>query len=961
MSHDQTTQSRCHHQAPLIRFSVLIMLCVLVTRGSADDIEVYLQPPADPVPPNVLFVLDESSSMRHAANAEDDPFISRRDALVGALTANVREGLLDNVNAALLGYSTTADLPDFVTTTLQAHTGDFSIVGEDRNEFLTEIEGLDILNYTPTTDALAAAVDWFNPDRAPTLIQGGQSLSSPLSGDPEFLRCAPNLIILLSDGKPNTTTRTEYEGTECEVIHLFDGFDDSQWYNDGARCAKEISTWAYQTDLVTDADWEGVQNIETHTISFGAPVGSPTRVFMDEVANAGGGTSTHADDAESLRLALESIIIGALDGIDYAMNAPTIPFNQDNAAISGDYIYVPLFYPEPNDFWHGNLKKYRLDVSEDEIQLRAQGGQRVLDDEHHFNSSVDLFCHQGGCPADEGDPLIGGAALNMTGERRLYTNLNPDPNTSLDHPSNRIHADNPGITPDMLGTTSEEIRTTLLQWISRDLQYTPTDTHPARDGVMGAPIHTQPEVVHYAQGSTVYLPTSEGVLEAIDADTGEELWAFMPQDLMTNISRIRNNNPSATPYYGLDGPLTIYETGASKIAIIGMRRGGEKYHMLDITNRLAPKYITEISREASPTQYAQLGQTWSKPLFVRMRINDVARDVLIFGGGYDPDQDESHSPDDQGNAIFIIDATSGSFLASISDRNATHIINGFEYAIPSDLATVDINGNGLVDRVYAADVGGRIMRVDFPDGENEGDAVSGGILADINQLPSGQSTDDHRKFFNTPQVGYYAKGARQFLVLLIGTGDRANPLDSDYQDRFYMIKDNDIWGSALTHGIARNFIDATNMVLNNAGVLEEQYSGWFIDLPVGEKSYSRAILYDYAIFFTTYQAERVIPDDPCSTNSTSGTAKIYGLNLISANAAINWNGDTEDALTITDRSTELALQGIPPSPMMVFPGSEDEHGNPILGKKIFLFADLEKKHEWGDRFRPIYWEEVIED
>lgn len=942
-----------------LRPLALILLWVVVSYSSADDIEVYLQPPVEPVPPNILFLLDESGSMGDPVDQNNVTAGSRRDALVSALRRIVDHELLDNVNAALLGY-TTSGFGDDVTTRLEAHTGDFTVVGDERSTFRSEINNLQSLSYTPTTDALAAAVDWFNPNRIPTQIQGS-SLQSPLNGNPEELRCAPNRLVLLSDGAPNTTTRTEYEGSVCAQVNLFDNFVDSNnsppsWYNDGARCANEISAWAYQTDLATDPGWDGVQNVLTYTISFGAPEDSPTRHFMDGVADVGGGISWHADNEDDIVNAFTTIIEEAQDSIDYAMNAPAIPFNPDNAAVNDEYIFVPLFYPEARNFWHGNLKKYRIDVTDDDIQLRASDGQRVLNEDHSFASTVDLFCQQAGCQPDEGDPRNGGAARNMTGLRTLFTNLNPG--ASLEHASNRIHRDTTTITPEMLGVTSEEERTTLLDWITRHPEYVATENHPARDGIMGAPIHTRPQVVRYGQQSTVFLPTSEGVLEAIDAETGEELWAFMPQDLMPNIRHLRNNNPSNTPHYGLDGPMTIYEIGNRKIAIIGMRRGGEKYHMLDISNRLAPEYITEISREASPSQYAKLGQTWSKPLFVQMRVGGANRDVLIFGGGYDPDQDTSNLIDDQGNAIYIVDAADGSLLTSISNTEANHTIDGMDNSIPGNLATVDINGNGLEDRIYAADVGGRIIRVDFPDEENESSAITGGVLADINQ-----GSNAHRKFFNTPQIGYYAKGTRQFLVLMVGTGDHANPLDADYQDRFYMIRDNDIWGHGITDETAENddFINATTTVLNHGEVLTDQYRGWFINLPAGEKSFSRAILYDYAIFFTTYRANIEIPDDPCLASSNTGTANIYGLDLISANAAINWNGATQAPLTISDRSTQLQLQGIPPSPMLIFPGGEDSNGNTTLGKKIFLFADLEKKHEWSDRFLPIYWEEVIED
>ncbi|MES9974842.1 MAG: hypothetical protein ABW094_11320, partial [Candidatus Thiodiazotropha sp.] len=585
-----------HGRYPLLQVFILLLFLFPLFTVRGDDIEVYLQPPPEPVAPNILFLLDESGSMDNPVA----PGVTRRDALVNALHRIVDGGLLNNINATLLGYTTMLENP--TATRLVAHTGDFTIVGNDISHFRSAIDQLQSLNFTPTTDALAAAVDWFNPNRRTDRIQNSSS-DSPLTGDPEELKCAPNRIILLSDGAPNTSTRTGYEGIACAEVHLFDDFSDERagWHNDGARCANEISTWAYQTDLATGTGWDGVQNILTYTLSFGTTPGSPTQRFMDQIAARGGGESWHVVDEDSIVDAFNTVVAEAQDSIDYAMNAPSIPFNPDNAAINGDFIYVPLFLPEARGFWRGNLKKYRVDVGDDDIRLLANGGQRVLNDDHTFASTVDLFCSQGGCLPDGGDPLSGGVAGNMTGLRTLYTNLNPG--LSLAHPSNRIHRETTGITVETLGVANEEDRTTLLNWITRDPAYIATAQQPAHDGVMGAPIHTQPVVVRYGQESTVYLPTSEGVLEAIDTNTGRELWAFMPRDLMTDIRHNRNNDSSVTPYYGLDGPLSVYETGGRKIAIVGMRRGGRKYHMLDITDRLEPDYLAEISREASPTDY----------------------------------------------------------------------------------------------------------------------------------------------------------------------------------------------------------------------------------------------------------------------------------------------------------------------------------------------------------------------
>ncbi|MCM8855978.1 MAG: VWA domain-containing protein [Candidatus Thiodiazotropha sp.] len=907
----------------------------------SDDIEVYLQEPPDPVPPNILFVLDESGSM-------DWNSPTRRDVLVDALKEVFSDPDMGNVNTALLGYSTRG---------VFAHSGAFKVISEGTNQttFIDQIDQLTASGGTPTVPALDAAVDWFRSDVAFS-DSSNQSLPSPLEGvRAEDMRCAPNHIVLLSDGDPNSSFMTTYEGTACPLPN-FPSF--TSWANDGARCANEIATWANTTDLMEGTGWDGVQNITVSTMGF--YTAGDTEAFLEEIAdiNAGGGTFYDSSGGTIVQ-DLTNLITEAQTNIDYVFNAPAIPFNSDNAAVSGEHIYVPMFLPDDRIFWKGNIKKYTIAVTQDDVVLTALNNEPVLADDQTFESTRDLFCEDDSCALDQGNPLIGGVAQDMGEVRNLFTYLGSDP--VLSSSANRVRNSNTTITTDTLGVATEETRTELLNWITRDPAFPATEDNPSHSGVMGAPIHTQPIVVDYGDDNVVLIPTSEGVLEAIDADLGEELWAFMPVDLLPNIRTIKANEASSVPYYGLDGPMTFYEIGDRKMLIFGMRRGGRKYHILDITERLAPEYVAEISSAAS-SDFNKLGQTWSKPLFVQMKIGGNDREVLVFGGGYDPDQDNITSPvvgsyaDSEGNAIFIVNASDGTLLRSISNTGADSDIPDMTNAIPSDLATVDLNGNGFVERLYASDVGGRIIRVDI-DESDATNAITGGVVADINS-----GTSEHRKFFTTPQIGYFSQGGVQFLGILTGTGDIANPLDDTVSDRFYMIKDTAIWHipdwSTYTVTAHGNFLDASATALAKTAVLNPLNKGWFVDFTSSEKSFSRAILYDYAIFFTTYSADTVVPDSLCEAVGTIGTARIYGLDMITANGAINWNGSTDDPLTITDRTSQLQLQGIPPSPMLLFPGGTDDDGNTVI---IFLFSDLKKKHEWSDRFRPIYWEEVINE
>jgi type IV pilus assembly protein PilY1 len=481
---------------------------------------------------------------------------------------------------------------------------------------------------------------------------------------------------------------------------------------------------------------------------------------------------------------------------------------------------------------------------------------------------------------------------------------------------------------------------------------------------MGAPIHSKPAVMSYGSGDVILLPTSEGVLEAFDEVTGEELWAFMPSDLLGNIQTLYNNNPATIPYYGLDGPLTVYETNGHKMAIVGMRRGGTNYYLLDITNRLNPSFVTTINAASG---LSRLGQTWSTPQFVKMEISGgSSRNVLVFGGGYDPDQDNvttTRVNDDQGNAIYIVDALDGSLIRTISpDGSADVTISDMLNSIAGDVMPVDINANGITDRLYVADVGGRIIRVDIPDSEFGDTSMNGGIIADI------YDAGELRKFFNMPEVGYYNIGRSQYLAILIGSGNRSNPLDVTVTDRFYMIKDPVVWAKPASYTTVAydELYDATDNLVQDGSaeqIATAQNSlatlkGWYIDLGYSEKSYSKAVLYDYLVLFTTFSAERSAELAACEARGASGVGRAYGVNMKDASAMIDGFGGSENGiLDINDRTKVLSMLGIPPSPSLVFPEGEEAA---TLGNVVKALVGLEEVAEFPDRLRPIYWEEVIE-
>jgi len=618
--------------------------------------------------------------------------------------------------------------------------------------------------------------------------------------------------------------------------------------NSGGRCAGEIARWALSTDLKTGGAWDHPinnptgtlrqQNIVIHTVGMGpaSVAGDNRRIFMEYVANEGGGNYYPGNNAAALTSAFQAILNQAKASIPYTYTAPTVPFDQNNTAIS------ELSNPaNPN-----SAKK---------IVIRDANNNPVLDPNFLFVNSVDKWNSAGS--GDNGDPVVGGAASNMAvtspAKRNLYTWLSGN-TTDLTDASNLVDKANASLDATVLGnlaansdlnalgSTFTDRKNKLLDWLTWAADLTLPDGNGGNVVVshkneMGAPLHPQPVVIRKGSTELVFITTTEGILHAFDATTGEEKWAYMPEELLDtvagtfvsdwNFSKPHDQNtgepiPSndhghvTLPQYGLDGPLMSYETGGKTYLLMGMRRGGRNYYALDITNPLQPEFAWKI--EGGTGDFTRLGQTWSKPIFTKIELNGAnAQEVLIFGGGYDPGQDDSfvdnnsdgvfnsgdtpiaRSPDAMGNIIYIVNPRTGARIAKFDDSDMVE--GDMDNAIAADILPVDINANGVTDRLYAAGVGGRIIRVDIPDKAlasvvNPGNPAqawkpSATVVADVNLDSNGndQPGNEFQRFFNTPEVAYFNKGGLQYLALMIASGHRPQPLSGSVtHDRFYMIK-----------------------------------------------------------------------------------------------------------------------------------------------------------------------------
>jgi len=668
-------------------------------------------------------------------------------------------------------------------------------VDDSRGQLIASVNALVTGGGTPTVGALHEGGQYF---RGEPLTDMGTTFPSPIES-----ACQSNHIVLLTDGSPSVSGVTAASNTiapqTCTTADPTDG-----------TCGAELAAWLFNTDHSTTVP--EANNIITHTIGF-----SFTSSWLPSLSTAGNGLHFTTDSSDGLVAAFDTIL-GAADEGGNVFAAPAIAVDQTTRLSHRKDIYLALFEPTDRMRWSGNLKKYEFDGT-----VVDEDGNAAIDPTEGVIVKPDFW--RG---SNNGISLTDGGAANLLGvnnPRPVYTYTGP-PNEDLTLFANKLHEDNTLITAAMLNVPEAE-KTKLIQW-GRGLDVD-NNFSGATHKHMADPLHSRPTVMTYDGGtaddpnSVVFVGTNEGFLHAFNSSDGTEVFSFIPPELLPNLDLYYQNESTVNRAYGLDGDLTLWvndtdsdgviETAQSEHAYLfmGMRRGGSNYTALDISVKDTPEFLWSIN--GGDTGFEKLGQSWSKPTLGRIAVNGVPTDGLIFGGGYDPMQDNAtmRSPDTVGNDLFIVDAVSKDLLWNTSfDPDA---FSAMDYSMPSDPRVIDANGDGLIDQIYIGDMGGQVWRFDIDNGATTDDpAVTGGVIANL----SGGESTDNRRFFYPPDVTLVYDGTSQFLSVSIGSGNRAHPKDNSVNNRFYMIRQHSIFHAPEGYGVLDTQDDDNTAVVDDA-------------------------------------------------------------------------------------------------------------------------------------------------
>ncbi|CAB1368051.1 PilC/PilY family type IV pilus protein [Denitratisoma oestradiolicum] len=374
------------------------------------------------------------------------------------------------------------------------------------------------------------------------------------------------------------------------------------------------------------------------------------------------------------------------------------------------------------------------------------------------------------------------------------------------------------------------------------------------------------------------------------------------------------------------------------------------------------KGCTESSGTAScDTDYGEIGQTWSEPMLgyveayqTKNASNVVTAEklVVLMGAGYDAavedfqpcmvtahssssvsaktgvalpnSMDTSNCPPDGGTTatasrsmgrdVYIIDAEDGDMLWRASTVPVAKRSGTIQYSVAAGVAA--FNGDldrrrtlpvgtetgvfrGYLDRIYAADTGGNVWRIDIGS-----TTTSNWTLTKLASLSGSDATaplTDRRKFLSRPDVALSRTTSPAYDAVLLGSGDREHPFDMVVDHRFYMLKDtamasntvgsvtqaNPITESDL-YDVTDNCIQACATAGERTGAQADLAAaqGWMLRLTdEGEISTDPAKVDGGSVLFSTHSPQQGSASTTQCVNDL-GTARIYAVNFRDATATV---------------------------------------------------------------------------
>ncbi len=381
------------------------------------------------------------------------------------------------------------------------------------------------------------------------------------------------------------------------------------------------------------------------------------------------------------------------------------------------------------------------------------------------------------------------------------------------------------------------------------------------------------QIANSTRHGMVYVGANDGMLHAFHAETGKEVFAYIPNTVFKNLPELAN--PYYNHKYFVDGSPISGEAFFNKkwhTMLVGqLRSGGQAVYAMDITEEpdmtdtettIAEKLLWEFS-------HRDLGYGFGEPVISRLHNGKWA---AIFGNGYNNTEDDGDSSSTGTASIFIIDIETGELIRQIDTAaGSPETPNGI-----AGVTTSDLDGDFIDDFIYAGDLNGNLWKFDIQNAnpENWGSSYTTTDSTPFPLFKATTGTGDNLAITGKPGV---IKHPIEGLLITFGTGkylESSDNINTSVVNSFYGIWDRNINVSspAIPNPITRSQLNSRTLLdgyageNNNIAARELQgtamdfsdtsVSGWFFDLPEGELQFTPIAQFDADLtLFTTFKPD----------------------------------------------------------------------------------------------------------
>ncbi|MGL5814388.1 MAG: pilus assembly protein [Aeromonas sp.] len=198
----------------------------------------------------------------------------------------------------------------------------------------------------------------------------------------------------------------------------------------------------------------------------------------------------------------------------------------------------------------------------------------------------------------------------------------------------------------------------------------------------------------------LYVGANDGMLHGFRASDGVETMAYVPASLLGDLAPLTQLG-YAHRYY-VDGSPRVgdaYLNGGWKTVLLGSTgAGGKTVFALNVTNP-ADMAASNVMWEFNSSSNAEMGVALSVPTLGRVKAGD--KWVALVANGYNSQSQVAR--------LFVIDLADGSLIKELSTGvGSSSAPNGLSSPLP-----VDVDGDKLIDYVYAGDLQGNLWKFDL--------------------------------------------------------------------------------------------------------------------------------------------------------------------------------------------------------------------------------------------------------